>query len=300
MPPKSKKQKMYLDKASRARLSKGALGIDDTQQPTASGDVVTDDPSASTSSVELEGSPEPSDGSYSPTEDMQEEAGAAVEQFVEDWVLSLNHEDTISLSLFLTFHLAQLLNFTSTKAAEYAAIMVGKSDRTIRQWRADFEANKAIPDSQQGHYQRTGVLWSAKSLNTKVSKYVRENANIKGHPNLTTHSFCRWVNDELLPNEILEPGFPRRVSVETARRWLHELGFESLSSGMGIFFDGHERDDVIAARKVFLDEMAMIGFLHPDHAPTPEAARAFPTSIPLASAERREKTVVFFHNESTF
>ena len=159
--------------------------------------------------MELEGSPEPSDGSYSPTEAMQEEAGAAVELFME---LSLNREDTISLSLFLTFHLAQLLNFTSTKAAEYATIMVGKSDRTIRQWRADFEVNKAIPGSQQGHYQRTGVLRSAKSLNTKVSKYVRENANVKGRPNLTTHSFCRLVNDELLPNEILEPGFPRRVS----------------------------------------------------------------------------------------
>ena len=137
---------------------------------------------------------------------MQEEAGAAMEQFVEDWVLSLNGEDTISLSLFLTFHLAQLLNFTSTKAAEYAAIMVGKSDRTIRQWRADFEVNKAIPDSQQGRYQRTGVLWSAESLDTKVSKYVRENANIKGHPK--PHYSLFRVNDELLPNEILKPGFP--------------------------------------------------------------------------------------------
>ena len=44
----------------------------------------------------------------------------------------------------------------------------------------------------------------------------------------------------------------------------------------------------------------MIGFLHPDHAPTPEAACAFPSTLPLASLETREKIVVFFHDESTF
>ena len=245
-------------------------------------------------------SSDPSDGNYSPTEDAGEDAGAATEQFVEDWVLSLNRHDTISLALFLTFH---LLNFPSTRAAEYAAIMIGKSDRTVRQWRADFHENQAIPDSQQGRYQRSGVLWSSEALNTKATWHVRENVIVKGRPNLTTHSFCRWVmwvNVELLPNEILEPGFPRKVSVETARRWLHELGFEPLASGKGMFFVGHERDDVVLARGMFLSKMAESGFLHPDHAPTPEAARAFPVSIPLPSTERREKTVVLFHDESTF
>ena len=125
--------------------------------------------------------------------------------------------------------------------------------------------------------------------------FVRENTHVKGWPNLTTHSFCLWINETLLPNESLEPGFPRRVSVETARRWLHELGFETLSSSKGLFFDGHEREDVVEARGAYLLKMAEIGFLHPDQAPTPESVRAFPTSIPL---ETREKTVVFFH-EST-
>ena len=54
------------------------------------------------------------------------------------------------------------------------------------------------------------------------------------------------------------------------------------------------------ARGMFLNKMAEIGFLHPDHAPTPEAARAFPVSIPLPSTERRVKTIMFFHDESTF
>ena len=46
--------------------------------------------------------------------------------------------------------------------------------------------------------------------------------------------------------------------------------------------------------------MVELGFLHPDQAPTPEAAAAFPTDVPLPSTETRNRTVVFFHDESTF
>ena len=45
--------------------------------------------------------------------------------------------------------------------------------------------------------------------------------------------------------------------------------------------------------------MCELRFLHPDQAPTPEAARAFPHDIALASSSTREKTV-FFHDESTY
>ena len=67
-----------------------------------------------------------------------------------------------------------------------------------------------------------------------------------------------------------------------------------------MYFDRHERDNVIAYRKTFLCEMVELGFLHPDQSPTPEAAAAFPTDVPLPSTETRTKTVVFFHDESTF
>ena len=103
-------------------------------------------------------------------------------------------------------------------------------------------------------------------------------------------------NEELLPNEILEPGFPRYISVETARKWLHEMGFEVLAADKGMFFDGHEREDVVKEREKFLSKMVVVGFLYPSEAPTPDAARAFPPSVPLALSEVREKTVVIFHD----
>lgn len=107
------------------------------------------------------------------------------------------------------------------------------------------------------------------------------------------------LNEDLLPNVGLEPGYPRRISVQTARKWLHHLGIQVLSGGKGSFFDGHERDDVVAERKSFYNKMAEIGFLHPDNVPTPEAARALPSFIQLPSTESCEKTIVLFHDGST-
>ena len=42
------------------------------------------------------------------------------------------------------------------------------------------------------------------------------------------------MNDSLLPNSTLESGFPRKVCLETARKWLHQLGFEVLTTQKGI------------------------------------------------------------------
>jgi hypothetical protein len=284
MPPKSKKQKLFEQRAKVARDGKIELSISVNRQ--------IEPPESSLLSDD-------SDFSYDPDVDVLSDPVAVLEHFLEDWVLSLDRDDTISLGLFLVYHLEHTLGIPKTKAAEFSGMMLGKADRTIRQWRAEFTEHGSIPDNKQGKYQRSGILWSSEDLNRRASKYIRENANVKGKPNLTTASFCQWVNVELLPNVSLPPGYPRRVSVETARKWLHEMGFEILTARKGLFFDGHERDDVVEARKVFLDEMAAVGFLHPDHAPTPEAARAFP-AVPLASLEMREKTVVFFHDESTF
>ena len=62
----------------------------------------------------------------------------------------------------------------------------------------------------------------------KTRVYVWENAAQRGRFTLTASSFCHWVNNELPPNFVLEPGYSHRVSVETARKWLPELGFEIL------------------------------------------------------------------------
>ena len=85
------------------------------------------------------------------------------------------------------------LFFPKTKAAEYAAAMVKKNERTVRRWQSGLIKNKGIlPDSQQGHYQRTGLLWKNKELNKKAREYVQANTAVEGRPNITAPVFCRW------------------------------------------------------------------------------------------------------------
>ena len=195
----------------------------------------------------------------------------------------------------------QHFKFTWTNAEKYAAQAVGRGERSVRRWRSDVVKHKGkFSESKQGRYRRTGVLWSNEELNKAATKFVRENANVKGKPNMTSIDFCQWVNNHLLKNSTLEPGFPRNVSLSTSLRWLHHLGFEVLSPKKGVFVDGHERPDVVAQRKEFLRKLVKIGFLHFTDAPTPEAAKALPTDIESPTIDRREKLIVFCHDESTF
>ena len=59
------------------------------------------------------------------------------------------------------------------------------------------------------------MLWQNEDLNKQVTKYVRENNGVKGKPNMTLCSFCKWVNEDLFQNTVLDPGFPRKIGLET-------------------------------------------------------------------------------------
>ena len=71
------------------------------------------------------------------------------------------------------------------------------------------------------------------------------------------------------------------------------MGVEVLTPKKGIFIDGHEREDVVVYRKVFLQKMLKIGFLHFTNAPTESAQKALPVDIEPPTLECREKTVVY-------
>ena len=63
-------------------------------------------------------------------------------------------------------------SFTETKAAEYAASMMKKSDRTARRWRSALINDGVLSELEQGYYQRSGVLWQNEELNKKAVEYV--------------------------------------------------------------------------------------------------------------------------------
>ena len=87
--------------------------------------------------------------------------------------------------------------------------MVRKSNNAIIEWQEKFyENDDAVTDYEQGHYWHLGVLWNCESLSQKAAQHTRVKASVKDASNLTCLSFREWVNEQLLPNEVLESGFP--------------------------------------------------------------------------------------------
>lgn len=296
MPPKSKVKKLLESKLEKARKVKkrDISGGDD--QPASLEDL------AAMSDEALDTMDEDIDPSFDLDSSIKSDSSHLMETFCDEFVTHLELEDRVGLGLFLYFQLITMLNKGETDAAEISGMMVGKSDKTIREWRNHFFENDGeVPTSKQGHYQRSGVLWNSESLNKKARRYISCNAHVKGRSNLTSGLFCQWVNDELLPNETLEPGFPRKISAETGRKWMHELGFEVKHVKKCTFVDGHEREDVVEYRNIFLRRMITLGFLHPRNAPTEEAKEVLQRmDLECSRPDLLDKTVIFFHDESTF
>ena len=64
-----------------------------------------------------------------------------------------------------------MFSFTETKAAEYAAQMINRSDRTVRRWRSSVIDNDGVlPESKHGKHQCTSV-WIDEGLNEKATEY---------------------------------------------------------------------------------------------------------------------------------
>ena len=191
MPGKSKR-KCQLEGARAAKLQKLA---NSTQTLVDSEDDV---PIPTFSDYESE-----EDVTYDPNTDQLDEE-QAIHVHAKEWVQCLHRDDVMSLTLLLHHLLVSRMHIQVSNASKLNGEMVEKSDRTVREWKATFLTNgNSFPDTLQGKYQRRGVLWNDEKLNDSVRKYVRENANIKGKPNMTSLSFCKWVNEELLPNRVL-------------------------------------------------------------------------------------------------
>ena len=175
---------------------------------------------------------------------------------MQSWVQALDHEEKKSLAMLLSFVLVKELSFTETKAAKLTVTGIDKNGKTIlvgeftpsKMWVNSWRANKNIT--------RELVCCGQTKNSTKCHlSYVPANAAVKVKSNMTSMEVCKWMNKTLLPNSNLEPGFPCQISIETSRKWIHEMDFEVLTGRKGIFVDGHERPDVIESGKIFPTKM---------------------------------------------
>ena len=79
------------------------------------------------------------DPSFDLDETVKSDTGHTRETFCEEWVTHLDWEDRVSLGLFLSFQLTNLLGKGETEAAELAGLMVGKCEKTIRDWKSGWQ-----------------------------------------------------------------------------------------------------------------------------------------------------------------
>ena len=111
---------------------------------------------------------------------------------------------------------------------------------------------------------------------------------------MTAGKFCQWANDVLLSSHVLSSNMPQTISVCTANRWLHQLGFTPQSHKEGPYVDGHEREDVVKSREEFLKQ---ITDLKKSHKPPPPCSDEM-APVPGPDAESQKQLVLIYHNES--
>ena len=217
-------------------------------------------------------------------------------QVYQEWVKGQPKNNIQMMAVMFMDALMDRFNMTTRGAANEVGLVLSYSERTIRTWRQDFYTNQGhFTESKQGKYARLFIL-DDEGLRHKAAEWVRTNATAKGKPNMNGAKFCTWVNTHLLPHAELPPGSPQQIQTRTAIKWLHHLGFRPQSHKKSIYIDGHEQDDVVEYRKLYLRKLDILSSTHMPPPSCEDALTAVQTGNPAAS----KHLVLIFHDESSF
>ena len=138
------------------------------------------------------------------------------------------------------------------KASMEAVKIVYNSDRKwtatrVREMAKYWHNNYTLPISCRGKHQKLSRIIDDEDIAERCRMWIRMNGN-----HTIPHRFKEFVQESLLP----EIGANKTISTRTARRWLKILGYHYQQQKQGIYYDGHEREDVVEYRQIFLSEMA--------------------------------------------
>lgn len=118
--------------------------------------------------------------------------------------------------------------------------------RSIKKWAKYWLENNTIPTSMQGCHQKTKSFIDDEDIINDSLTFIRENSG-----KIIPKNFQQFINSKLLS----KMDEKKSITLKTARIWLKKLGLTPQSKKKGIYFDGHERDDVVEYRKKFLEEI---------------------------------------------
>lgn len=122
--------------------------------------------------------------------------------------------------------------------------------RNIRIWSEYFLKHNHLPEIYQGKNIKMKSIIADVNTQNICRQWLRSQRSNA----ISGKSFSVWMNENLH----LLLGLPASIEISerTSTRWLHQLNYNiGDASKKGMYFDGHERPDVVEYRKKFLDEM---------------------------------------------
>jgi hypothetical protein len=166
----------------------------------------------------------------------------------------------------------------SERAAESQGFAAKWGGRLVRRWAQEWLQNRTLPSSRKGRHKKGFSLLDDANICAELRSYLRSNkwsmdpeklaafsqntmvpaVADKYLRNIITSEMPRglkkYMDVELFPRIHLKVG--RGISLRTARRWLHREGFRYTQHKKALYYDGHDRPDVLQYRQdVFLPQM---------------------------------------------
>jgi hypothetical protein len=147
-------------------------------------------------------------------------------------------------------HLSKMASSMAIAKSLYPADNCDYRARTLREWGKFYIDNHELPETCQGRHVKTKSLIDDED----VQHYCRAWLRSQIPDAICGRSFALWIRESLHLH--LNYTHPIVIHERTAQRWLHCLSFAPEVYRQGLYFDGHERSDVVEYRKRFLDEMS--------------------------------------------
>lgn len=157
------------------------------------------------------------------------------------------------------------------RAAESQGFAPKWSGRQVRRWAKVWVEHRELPQSEKGRHAKVQSLLDDPSVAAELKAYLRSNKWSMNPSKLAQFTkkelvpsaaekylrqivrdemprgLKRYMEYELFPRIHLKVG--KGISLSTARRWMHKAGFRYISYAKGLYYDGHDRPDVVEYRQ---------------------------------------------------
>ena len=154
-------------------------------------------------------------------------------------------------------------------------------------WVKEYLEHNNLSDYSQGVQTKRQSFLSHNDVKMQVVEYMQRT---KPAERLLV-AIKDFIETEVIPSSL---GVPGTVAISTISKYLHEWGY-SYGNKKGLFFDGHEREDVVKYAKEWA--LRMVDYMHRSEFYEGDQEENVLEPVLL---EGEEKVVFVTHDESTF